>query len=100
MENYVPTHLQHHQTPHSHMHSHFHPHSQVENYALTHLQYLTLPSPPPGFFESSSGLVSSDTPNSWTDSNIKRCLYLYLEIVPVNHSLLHDLATAYTNASG
>ena len=72
---------------------------KVENYALTHLHYLNLPSPPPAFFQSASGLVAPDAPSSWTEGNIKRCLYLYLEILPVNHALLHELATAYTNAS-
>jgi len=71
---------------------------KVENYALTHLHYLNLPAPPPSFYKCSSGLLPPDTPTTWSDGNIKRCLYLYLEILPVNHELLHELATVYTNA--
>lgn len=32
----------------------------------------------------------------WTEDTIKLCLYLYLGLLPVNHKLIHELATVYT----
>ena len=29
--------------------------------------------------------------NQWTEEAIKTCLYLYLDLMPVNHSLIHPL---------
>ncbi|CAB4003514.1 Symplekin [Paramuricea clavata] len=58
----------------------------IEQYALQSLRTLLLPKPPnPGLIE-------------WTDESIKLCLYLYLALLPLNHKLLHELASLYTEA--
>ena len=31
----------------------------------------------------------------WTEDSIKSCLYLYLDLMPVNHSLIHPLSQIY-----
>lgn len=34
----------------------------------------------------------------WTEETIKQCLYLYLALLPLNHKLIHELASVYTEA--
>ncbi|XP_028398486.1 symplekin-like [Dendronephthya gigantea] len=59
---------------------------EIEQYALQSLRTLLLSKPPnPGLIE-------------WTDESIKLCLYLYLALLPLNHKLLHELASLYTEA--
>ncbi|XP_046847491.1 symplekin-like [Xenia sp. Carnegie-2017] len=67
-----------------------HPHPNlavdIQQFALQSLRTLLLPKPP------NKGAVE------WTDEPIKLCLYLYLALLPLNHKLLHDLASLYTQA--
>ena len=34
----------------------------------------------------------------WTEETIKTCLYLYLDLMPSNHSLIHPFSQIYINS--
>ncbi|KAH7971705.1 hypothetical protein HPB52_002362 [Rhipicephalus sanguineus] len=59
----------------------------IEDFALMYLRYLLEPSPPQHLFH---GL--------WTEDNTKICMQLYINLLPVNHKLIHDLAVVYVGA--
>ncbi|XP_064599772.1 symplekin-like [Liolophura sinensis] len=68
----------------------------MEKYALIQLKYLLHKSPPPILFP---GIKNKDAPKVWAEDSIKLCLYLYLGLLPINHKLMHELATVYTAAT-
>ena len=37
----------------------------------------------------------TDPQDNWTEETIKMCLYLYLGLLPVNHSLIHEYVIVY-----
>lgn len=34
----------------------------------------------------------------WTEETMRQCLFLYLSLLPLNHRLVHELASVYTEA--
>lgn len=42
--------------------------------------------------------MSSEVAGSWTEETVRQCLYLYLSLLPLNHRLVHELASVYTEA--
>lgn len=34
----------------------------------------------------------------WTEETVRQCLFLYLSLLPLNHRLVHELASVYTEA--
>lgn len=61
--------------------------------------------------ETSSSLVHSCNPSvlcfcvlltevaaPWTEDTVRQCLFLYLSLLPLNHRLVHELASVYTEA--
>lgn len=34
----------------------------------------------------------------WTEDTVRQCLFLYLSLLPLNHQLVHELASVYTEA--
>lgn len=40
----------------------------------------------------------SEVAASWTEETVRQCLYLYLSLLPLNHRLVHELASVYTEA--
>lgn len=63
----------------------------IETFALKTLKYLLEPSPPNDLFPDKS----KPAPLEWTEEHTKICLHLYLTLLPVNHKLIHDLASVY-----
>ncbi|KAL1458884.1 hypothetical protein MTO96_043393 [Rhipicephalus appendiculatus] len=55
----------------------------IEDFALMYLRYLLEPSPPQHLFHGC---------HVWTEDNTKICMQLYINLLPVNHKLIHDLA--------
>ncbi|ESO93591.1 hypothetical protein LOTGIDRAFT_215976, partial [Lottia gigantea] len=70
--------------------------SPIETYALNNLKKLLLPKPLPEFF---TGAKAKDVQEEWTEECIKMHLYLYLGLLPTNHSLIHELSNVYTATS-
>lgn len=61
----------------------------IEDFALMYLRYLLEPSPPQHLFHGC---------HVWTEDNTKICMQLYINLLPVNHKLIHDLAVVYVGA--
>ena len=61
--------------------------------AQNHLEYLTEDSPPTEL--NTEMLGREDNNLTWTEKNVKSCLYLPLTILHVHQSLIHNLAEVY-----
>jgi len=61
----------------------------IEKFALERLKFLVSPTP---LNVLSADLLEGD---QWTEESIKSCLYLYLDLMPVNHFLIHPLSQIY-----
>lgn len=48
-----------------------------------------------GFFFLS---VPTEVAAPWTEDTVRQCLFLYLSLLPLNHRLVHELASVYTEA--
>jgi symplekin len=62
------------------------------------LKYLVSPTLPPELLNYDDDDDDDNTDmidNNWSEESIKTCLYLYLELIPVNHSLIHPLSQIY-----
>lgn len=67
--------------------------SIIEEYAIMYLGFLQLPAPPDMLFGAERGRPSrADT---WSEGPTKACLYLYLELLPHEHRLIHELTRVY-----
>ncbi|KAK3928171.1 Symplekin [Frankliniella fusca] len=67
--------------------------SIIEEYAIMYLGFLQLPAPPDVLFGAERGRPSrADT---WAEGPTKACLYLYLELLPHEHRLIHELTRVY-----
>ncbi|CAF0878916.1 unnamed protein product [Brachionus calyciflorus] len=68
----------------------------IEDYAFNRLKYLSLPNPPSELIndltEETQEMLDAST---WNEDMIKSCLYLYLELIPVNHKLINGLSEVY-----
>ncbi|KAK2512595.1 symplekin [Columba livia] len=67
----------------------------VEKFAFNYLQLLVHPNPPSVLFGADK---DTEVAAPWTEETIKQCLYLYLALLPLNHKLIHELASVYTEA--
>ncbi|XP_067136440.1 symplekin [Centruroides vittatus] len=65
--------------------------THIEEFALKSLKYLLNNSPPPVLVSDRSRPLSG----TWTEEYTKVCLHLYLTLLPINHKLIHDLASVY-----
>lgn len=43
-------------------------------------------------------IVSAEVAAPWTEDTVRQCLFLYLSLLPLNHRLVHELASVYTEA--
>jgi len=68
---------------------------QVEDFALHSLRQLLQSTPPMKDMDSDQVLEA----NEWTEESIKAYLYLYLALLPTNHSLFLNLAEVYVDSS-
>jgi symplekin len=60
----------------------------IEEYAIFYLGFLRLPNPPEVIFGEDRGrpIVAKD----WNENCVKACLYLYLSLLPINETLIHE----------
>lgn len=42
--------------------------------------------------------VDTEVAAPWTEDTVRQCLFLYLSLLPLNHRLVHELASVYTEA--
>lgn len=70
-----------------------------KTYAFNRLKYLSLATPPSElineFMEETQEMLDSST---WTEDMIKSCLYLFLDLMPLNHKLVNRLSVVYIEA--
>ncbi|XP_028651640.1 symplekin [Erpetoichthys calabaricus] len=67
----------------------------IEKFALNYMQLLVHPNPPSLLFGADK---DTEVAAPWTEDTVKQCLYLYLSLLPLNHRLIHELASVYTEA--
>ncbi|XP_071524729.1 symplekin isoform X1 [Panulirus ornatus] len=65
----------------------------VTEVATKYLKYLLLETPPDSLCTHNLGRPTQ--PSEWTEPTVKACLYLYLALLPLNQSMIHDLAQVY-----
>ena len=70
----------------------------IEEYSVMYLKFLLDPSPPSMLFGEHRGRPMAV--NVWDENIIKICLYLYLNLLPLNLSLFKHLAKVYINTTG
>ncbi|XP_074025533.1 symplekin scaffold protein [Leptinotarsa decemlineata] len=68
----------------------------IEEFARMNMEFLKLPKPPESLCGINQGRLKSE---SWGDDFIKACLLPYVSLLPVNESLIHDLAKVYVQTS-
>ncbi|XP_036381586.1 symplekin [Megalops cyprinoides] len=67
----------------------------IEKFALNYMQLLVHPNPPSMLFGADK---DTEVASPWTEETVRQCLYLYLSLLPLNHRLVHELASVYTEA--
>lgn len=67
----------------------------IEKFALNYMQLLVHPNPPSLLFGADK---DTEVASPWTEETVRQCLYLYLSLLPLNHRLVHELASVYTEA--
>lgn len=67
--------------------------SIIEEYAIMYLGFLQLPVPPDVLFGRERGRPLKV--DNWAEGPTKACLYLYLELLPHEHKLIHELTRVY-----
>ncbi|XP_034233611.1 symplekin [Thrips palmi] len=67
--------------------------SIIEEYAIMYLGFLQLPAPPDVLFGAERGRPARA--DSWAEGPTKACLFLYLELLPHEHRLIHELTRVY-----
>ncbi|XP_059481472.1 symplekin [Neocloeon triangulifer] len=65
----------------------------IEDYAIFYLGFLRLAHPPEVIFGEDRGRPV--TVKDWNENCVKACLYLYLSLLPLNESMIHELAKIY-----
>ncbi|XP_077989762.1 symplekin-like [Glandiceps talaboti] len=70
----------------------------IESFALECLKNLLHEKPSQRVVDRCPNLMSENT-EIWTEESIKMCLTLYLALLPMNHKLIHELATVYVATS-
>jgi len=69
----------------------------IEDFARYSVQQLTLAEPPPQEKPTDEELLEGK--REWTEESIKAYLYLYLALLPSNHSLFLNLADVYVDSA-
>lgn len=67
----------------------------IEKFALNYMQLLVHPNPPSVLFGADK---DTEVAAPWTEETVRHCLFLYLSLLPLNHRLVHELASVYTEA--
>ncbi|TNN48129.1 Symplekin [Liparis tanakae] len=67
----------------------------IEKFALNYMQLLVHPNPPSVLFGADK---DTEVAAPWTEETVRQCLFLYLSLLPLNHRLVHELASVYTEA--
>ncbi|XP_034740815.1 symplekin isoform X2 [Etheostoma cragini] len=67
----------------------------IEKFALNYMQLLVHPNPPSLLFGADK---DTEVASPWTEETVRQCLFLYLSLLPLNHRLVHELASVYTEA--
>ncbi|KAJ8266595.1 hypothetical protein GJAV_G00132310 [Gymnothorax javanicus] len=67
----------------------------IEKFALNYMQLLVHPNPPSVLFGADK---DTEVAAPWSEETVRQCLYLYLSLLPLNHRLVHELASVYTEA--
>ncbi|KAJ3592170.1 hypothetical protein NHX12_007298 [Muraenolepis orangiensis] len=67
----------------------------IEKFALNYMQLLVHPNPPSVLFGADK---DTEVAAPWTEESVRQCLFLYLSLLPLNHRLVHELASVYTEA--
>ncbi|XP_075886675.1 symplekin [Nelusetta ayraudi] len=67
----------------------------IEKFALNYMQLLVHPNPPSLLFGADK---DTEVAAPWTEDTVRQCLFLYLSLLPLNHRLVHELASVYTEA--
>uniref|UniRef100_A0A8D3BJF4 Symplekin n=1 Tax=Scophthalmus maximus TaxID=52904 RepID=A0A8D3BJF4_SCOMX len=67
----------------------------IEKFGLNYLQLLVHPNPPSLLFGADK---DTEVASPWTEETVRQCLFLYLSLLPLNHRLVHELASVYTEA--
>nr|XP_061799753.1 symplekin-like [Nerophis lumbriciformis] len=67
----------------------------IERFALNYMQLLVHPNPPSLLFGADK---DTEVASPWTEETVRQCLFLYLSLLPLNHKLVHELASVYTEA--
>jgi symplekin len=63
----------------------------IEKYSIDRLKNLVHPNPPLSLFaDSSDDQVKELETIQWNEESIKSCLYLFLDLMPANHHLIHS----------
>uniref|UniRef100_A0AAQ4QF95 Symplekin n=1 Tax=Gasterosteus aculeatus aculeatus TaxID=481459 RepID=A0AAQ4QF95_GASAC len=67
----------------------------IEKFALNYMQLLVHPNPPSLLFGADK---DTEVASPWTEETVRQCLFLYLSLLPLNHRLVQELASVYTEA--
>lgn len=43
-------------------------------------------------------MLDTEVAATWNEDTVRQCLFLYLSLLPLNHQLVHELASVYTEA--
>ncbi|XP_070578226.1 LOW QUALITY PROTEIN: symplekin-like [Ptychodera flava] len=71
----------------------------IEVFALDCLKNLLHEKPTQKVMNKCPVLMSDNPENTWLEEIIKMCLTLYLALLPMNHRLIHELASVYVATS-
>ncbi|KAG7259196.1 hypothetical protein CRUP_025023 [Coryphaenoides rupestris] len=64
----------------------------IEKFALNYMQLLVHPNPPSLLFGADK---DTEVAAPWTEETVRQCLFLYLSLLPLNHRLVHELASIH-----
>ncbi|MFH4977060.1 hypothetical protein AB6A40_003769 [Gnathostoma spinigerum] len=69
--------------------------NDVRDYLICAIEFFVLPTPPPQI----SDHLPNESGSQWNEITIRAGLNLFLAILPVDHSLIHNLASVYAKSS-
>lgn len=69
--------------------------NDVREYLVCMIEYCTRPTPPA---QLCTNLPEGTSPR-WDDNTIRSALHLFLSVLPIDHSLIHNLASVYAKSS-
>lgn len=68
----------------------------INDFAICHLDYLKSQQPPSSLFGAAHGRITKM--ENWSDSLVKACIQVYISLLPINESLIHELAKVYISS--